>query len=112
MTDILWGGIAFLALLGWGIVNALTSRNHLREATALETLMKARRIIDDEVVAAVNRYRELTANKTKQEEGRAPTVLDDATEALRERLRQGLSLADSMPDDQSLPPLGPMPIEV
>ena len=100
MAD-LFGAIAFLAFMGWGVTLALLSRNHFREAQALEIEERVNARIDDRVGAVINRYRALKAKGT---EGGAPekTVLDDATEAEREKRRQKFMTSD-MPDGDTEP---------
>jgi hypothetical protein len=111
MTEFLFGALAFLALLGWGLTNAITSRNHLREATALETIMKVRKIMDDDALSVLNRYRELLAAKGIKPDGSSKTVLTDEEEARREAMRQGLSMTQGMPDmEEELQTLGPEPV--
>ena len=111
MIELLFGALAFLALLGWGVTNAITSRNHLREANALETIMKVRKLMDDDASAVLERYRELSAARRMTDNGKTQTVLDEDTEARREALRQGLSMTAGMPEMPEGPPLGPEPIE-
>lgn len=93
MTEILFGGLAFLALLGWGITNALTARNHFREAQGLEILERVNARIDKSVTEIIERYNQIVAAKKAKAEGIAgKTVLTDEEEARREALRQGLNL--------------------
>lgn len=103
MTEFLFGALAFLALLGWGITNALNSYaraiGHFREAQALDIEERVNSRIDDRVSAVVNRWTALKRAKQDLNEKPGPTVLDDATEADRERRRQNLSMTDSMPED-------------
>jgi hypothetical protein len=111
MTDILFGALAFLALLGWGITNAITSRNNLREANALDMIEKVENRIDDRVTAVVNRFREISAAKRGEQQVKSgQTILDDAELERRERMRQGLSLLDGLPEADDLPPIGQEPI--
>ena len=98
MAEFLFGALAFLALLGWGVTNALTSRNHFREAQALDMEERVNARIDDRVSTVVNRYREIMAGKKVATEWRQPTVLTDAEEARREAVRQGLSMTGDMPE--------------
>ena len=110
MTELLFGALAFLALLGWGITNAITSRNHLRESTALQTIMQVRKIMDDDALAVLNRYRELLAAKNITASGNGKTVLTDEEEARREAMRQGLSMTSGMPEMEP-EPLDEIPVE-
>lgn len=110
MTEFLFGALAFLSMLGWGITNALTARNHLREANALDIEERVNSRIDDRVSAVLNRYRALKAKGT-EEGGREKTVLDDETEAQNERRRQKLSMTESMPDDSDLGSLDEQPLD-
>jgi hypothetical protein len=100
VVEFLFGALAFLALLGWGLTNAITARNHLREATALETIMKVRKIMDDDALSVLNRYRELMAAKGIKPDGSGKTVLTDEEEARREAMRQGLNKIGDQPLSQ------------
>ena len=112
MTDLLFGALAFLALLGWGITNAITARNHIREANALEVDVKIAGVITDRATEIFNRY---WAIKNRQAKGgedaeRTTTVLDDAEEAKREARRQGLIAADPGDEGAEFGTLGDQPI--
>lgn len=112
MIELLFGGLAFLALMGWGITNAITARNNLREANALDMIEKVESRIDDRVKEVVNRFREIAAAKRgEQPQPKSPTVLDDAELERRERMRQGLNLIDTLPEDNNITQLWPEPIE-
>jgi hypothetical protein len=113
VTEFLFGSLAFLALLGWGATNALhayaRAMGHFREAQALEIEERVNARIDDRVSAVINRYQALKRAKQEGGEKPGPTVLDDATEAERERRRQNLSMTDTMPGGDGYPfDLGPL----
>lgn len=103
MTEFLFGALAFLALLGWGTTNALNSYaralGHFREAQALDIEERVSERIDKRVSEVLARYQSLKRAKQEPGEKPGPVVLDDATEAERERRRQNLSMTDSMPGD-------------
>lgn len=81
--------------LGWGITNALTARNHAREANALETAMKVDGIITDRATEIVNRFMALTKKSAVQTDGRKePLANADANAAEQERLRQHINFAE------------------
>jgi hypothetical protein len=113
VTEFLFGALAFLALLGWGITNALTARNHFREAQGLEILERVNARIDKSVTEIIERYNQIMAAKKAKAEGVAgKTVLTDEEEWEREKARQKLNL-NAMPDfdEGSETILTEMPVE-
>lgn len=111
-VTLLFGALAFLALLGWGVTNALTARNHIREANALEVAAKIDGIITDRATEIFNRYWAIKNRQTTggEETERTTTVLDDAEEAKREARRQGLVASDPGDDGGGFGSLGDQPI--
>lgn len=95
MDSLLWGALAFLALLGWGVTNAITARNHARESNALETAMKVDGIITDRATEIVNRFMALKKREPQSKDGRQePLANADENAALQEKLRQKVNFAE------------------
>lgn len=94
MSEFLFGALAFLSLLGWGVTNAITSRNHLREANALDIAMKVDGIITDRATEILNRLQALKKRKADASPERGPLPNTDENAEKQERLRQHVNFAE------------------
>lgn len=84
--------LAVLSLTGWMLTNLLHSIVNVNNANALNLVVKVNRYVDDNLNAAVSRLRQAVATRqgggTPEERVQhAKTVLDDATEKMREAMR-------------------------
>lgn len=102
-----FAGLLVLSCLAHGISNALNSRNHLREAQALELEEKVSARIDERLRTALAVYRQslVARGETPPPEKPPAPLLNDEREAQTERRRQRINLIETLPEEDTAQPM-------
>lgn len=107
------GLLLVLACMGWGITNAITARNHFRDAQALDLEERVNARLEDRISKAVNPLlMRLRDRGDMPSDKMPPPILNDAEERARELRRQRINLQEQPGPEESdvtFPHLGEQP---